>query len=97
MTSNAFRQTDRNRPGRWPLQQAKAQFSELVRKAQTQGPQHVTVHGRDSVVVLSKDDYTRLTGERSGQLLVDLLALSPMKDVAFEHARVRGPVRDVEL
>ena len=49
------------RPGanRWPLQQAKERFSELVRKAQADGPQHVTVHGRDSVVVLSEDDYAR--------------------------------------
>ncbi len=97
MASNTSRQTGRTLPGRWPLQQAKAQFSELVRKAQTQGPQHVTVHGRDSVVVLSEDDYARLKGERSGQLLVDLLASSPLRDVEFEHARVRGPVRDVDL
>jgi prevent-host-death family protein len=79
------------------LQEAKARFSELVRKAQTQGPQHVTVHGRDSVVVLSEDEYTRLTGERSGKLLVELLAASPLRDVDFEHVRVRGPVRAVDL
>jgi antitoxin Phd len=83
--------------GRWPLQDAKARFSELVRKAQQDGPQRVTVHGRDSIVVLSEDDYARLTGARSGQLLVDLLAASPLADVAFEHAPVTGPVRDVKL
>jgi prevent-host-death family protein len=85
------------RRGRWPLQHAKARFSELVRKAQAEGPQHVTVHGRDSVVVLSEDDYARLAGERSGKLLVDLLASSPLKDVAFDHGKVRGPVRAVKL
>jgi antitoxin Phd len=84
-------------PGRWPLQDAKARFSELVRKAQTEGPQHVTVHGRDSVVVLSEDDYVRLTGARSGQLLVDLLASSPLTGLEFEHAAVTGPIRDVKL
>jgi prevent-host-death family protein len=82
---------------RWPLQDAKARFSELVRKARNEGPQHVTVHGRDSVVVLSEDDYARLTGARSGQLLVDLFASSPLTDVEFEHAPVTGPVRDVKL
>ncbi len=87
----------RPRTGRWALQQAKAQFSELVRTAQTHGPQHVTVHGRDSVVVLSEVEYTRLKGEHSGQLLVELLASSPLRDVEFEHAGVRGPVRDVDL
>ena len=97
MASSASRQNSRSRSGRWALQQAKARFSELVRRAHTHGPQHVTVHGRDSVVVLSEDEYTRLTGERSGQMLVELLASSPLKDVEFDHARVRGPVRNVDL
>jgi prevent-host-death family protein len=85
------------RPGRWPLQDAKARFSELVRRAQQEGPQHVSVHGRDSVVVLSEEDFQKLKGERSGRLLVELLATSPLKDVEIEHASVRGPVRDVDL
>ena len=82
---------------RWRLQDAKARFSELVRRAQSQGPQHVTVHGRDSVVVLSEQDYARLKGGRSGKVLVDLLANSPLTDVAIEHAKTRGPVRNVDL
>jgi antitoxin Phd len=97
MATGATRQKGRSRTGRWALQQAKARFSELVRRAQTHGPQHVTVHGRDSVVVLTEEEYTRLTGERSGEMLVELLASSPLKDVEFDHARVRGPVRDVDL
>ena len=81
----------------WPLQDAKARFSELVRNAQSEGPQHVSIHGRDTVVVLSKEEYARLKGERSGKELVDLLAGSPLNDVEFEHAKIRGPVRDVKL
>src|SRR5262249_54067411 len=45
------------RPGTWKLQDAKARFSEVVRKAQTEGPQHVTVHGKDAVVVVSASQY----------------------------------------
>ena len=82
---------------RWALQDAKARFSELVRRAQAEGPQHVTVHGRDCVVVVSQDDYVRLTGQPSGKLLVDLLAESQLDGVEFEHTQVRGPVRDVKL
>lgn len=82
---------------RWPLQDAKARFSELVRRAQKEGPQHVTVHGRDGVVVISEAEFLALTGARSGRLLVELLARSPLRDVEIEHAPVRGPVRDVEL
>ena len=82
---------------RWALQDAKARFSALVRKAQDEGPQHVTVHGRDSVVVLSELEYSRLTGARSGKLLVELLRGSPLAGVVIEHAKVRGPVRPVDL
>jgi antitoxin (DNA-binding transcriptional repressor) of toxin-antitoxin stability system len=35
--------------GYWLLQDAKARFSELVRRVRSEGPQHVTVHGRDEV------------------------------------------------
>lgn len=35
----------------WSLQEAKAKFSELVRLAQTDGPQQVTVHGEDAVTI----------------------------------------------
>ena len=82
---------------RWRLQDAKARFSELVRRAQSQGPQHVTVHGRDSVVVLSEQDYARLKSGKTGKVLVDLLAASPLRDVTIEHAKTRGLVRDVDL
>ncbi len=36
----------------WKLQDAKARFSELVRRARTGEPQHVTVHGEEAVVVV---------------------------------------------
>jgi len=79
------------------LQDAKARFSELVRCAHSEGPQHVTVHGRDEVVVLAAEDYHRLKGDRSGQLLVDLLRGSPLRDVVIERRGVRSPVRAVKL
>jgi prevent-host-death family protein len=70
MSSSSKRTTSsRNTlPRRWPLQDAKARFSELVRRAQQEGPQHVTVHGRDSVVVVSEEDFRALSGARTGEL-----------------------------
>jgi prevent-host-death family protein len=79
------------------LQDAKARFSELVRRARSEGPQRVTVHGRDEVVVMSADEFHRLKGDRSGQLLVDLMRDSPLRDVAIEPAAIRSPVPGVEL
>ena len=38
-------------PRIWSLQDAKAKFSEVVRRAQSEGPQTVTVHGEPAVVI----------------------------------------------
>ncbi len=87
----------RARPGQWQLQEAKARFSEVVRRAKQEGPQHVTVHGREEVVVIGADDFRRLAGERSGQALVDAIRMSPHRSTSIEPPRVRMPVRDVDL
>jgi prevent-host-death family protein len=81
-------------PGRWALQDAKARFSELVRKAQKDGPQHVTVHGQDAVVVLSQAEYLKLTGVRTGLEIIELFANSPLQDVEIEHPKIYGPISD---
>lgn len=44
----------------WKLEDAKARLSEVVRLAREKGPQRVTVHGQDAVVILSASDYARL-------------------------------------
>ena len=88
---------DTDKATSWRLQDAKARFSELVRKARASGPQHVTVHGREAVVVISEADFRRLKGKRSGRSLVDLLANSPLKDIEIDQSRIEGPVRDIDL
>lgn len=84
-------------PGRWLLQDAKARFSELVRRVRSEGPQHVTVRGRDEVVIVSAEEFARLKGDRTGEALIAVLQASPYRDVDIEPARVRSPVRDVAL
>src|SRR5271170_5104457 len=44
----------------WKLEDAKARFSEVVRRARTEGPQRVTVRGKDAVVVISAEELDRL-------------------------------------
>ncbi len=83
--------------GRWRLQDAKARFSELVRLAHSEGPQHVTLHGHDAVVVIDADEFTRLKGERTGQHLIDVMQASPHRDIEIETPRTAMPVRDVTL
>ena len=41
----------------WKLQDAKARFSELVRRARAGKPQRVTVHGKDAVMVVDAERY----------------------------------------
>jgi antitoxin Phd len=79
------------------LQDAKARFSEVVRRAVEQGPQHVTVNGEERAVIVSAQEFDRLAGHRTGRELVELLAESPLADVEFEHLPITGPVRDVDL
>ena len=82
---------------RWPLQDAKARFSELVRLAHSEGPQHVTLHGRDAVVVVDAGEFQRLKGERTGQLLIDALAASPHRGIEIAPPRSAMPVRNIKL
>ena len=85
------------RPSRWALQDAKARFSELVRCVRTQGPQHVTVHGREEVVVVAAAEFRRLQGDRTGADLVAAMAASPYRETELAPKRSRLPVRAVRL
>src|SRR5258708_28583227 len=88
---------ERRPSGHWLLQDAKARFSELVRKVRSEGPQHVTVHGRDEVVVVAAEEFRRLKGSQSGQTLIDAIQSSPYREIEVEPQRTTPPVRDVSL
>ena len=81
--------------GRWRLQDAKARFSEVVRQARAEGPQRVTLHGRDAVVIVDAAAFDQAREGRTGQRLVDAMAASPLEDLAFDREGVAGPVRPV--
>jgi prevent-host-death family protein len=77
----------------WQLQEAKQRFSELVRRALDEGPQVVTRHGQEAVVVVSADEYRRLTG--TGDFKQFLLAGPDLSEL--DLARPRELAREVEL
>lgn len=83
--------------GYWLLQDAKARFSELVRKVHSEGPQHVTVHGREEVVVIAAEEFRRLKGSATGSALIEAMQASPHRKIDIAPKRVRLPVRDVSL
>jgi len=82
----------------WQLQEAKQKFSELVRRAEKEGPQVVTRHGEEVVVVVPAEEYRRMSG-RDGEKKMDFkefLMSAPDLSV-LDLERPREMPRDVEL
>ena len=69
----------------WKLEDAKARFSEVVRLARSEGPQRVTVRGRDSVVVISVEEHERLTGSRPRQSFVEFMESLPFYPLELDR------------
>jgi prevent-host-death family protein len=78
----------------WQLQEAKQKFSQLVRRALDEGPQVVTRHGQEVVVVLSADEFRRLTGHT---LDFKEFLLSGPDLSALDLERSMDLPRDIEL
>ncbi len=47
----------------WQIQTAKARFSEVFRRARTEGPQLITRQGKEGVVMISDVQYEQLVGK----------------------------------
>jgi len=79
----------------WQLQEAKGNFSQLIKRAANGDAQVVTVHGKPTAVVVSAEEYARLT-RRRGKLSAALLR----PDLAVDEQdfpRSRDTGRHVEL
>lgn len=81
----------------WQVQEAKQRFSELVQRALDEGPQVVTRHGREVVVVIDVDEYRRRgdSGERFKRWMVEGPKLDDIDD--FDVDRSRDLFRDVDV
>ena len=82
----------------WQLQVAKARFSELFRRARTEGPQTVTRQGKEEVVVIPVEYFEQLR-RRSKQprSLVQFFAESPLAKVKLDLERSKDSGRDIKL
>lgn len=80
---------------RWQLHDAKNRLSELVRMANEEGPQVITLRGRDAVVVVSANEFGKLSRPRGN--LVDFLRKSPLAGVNLDLARSSDTGRRVDL
>ena len=79
----------------WQLQDAKNKFSNLVDQAQHNGPQVVTKHGKDAVVIISIDEYKKLTKPKIN--LVNFLQNSPLAKEDLDLTRDKKLPRDIVL
>ena len=81
-------------PAAWTLANAKAHFSEVVDRAQTD-PQLVTRNGKPSVVVVSVEEWARKSSRRGS--LAEFLLSSPLRCADLDLERLPDTARDVEL
>ena len=79
----------------WQLQEAKARFSEVVKAAQPEGPQEISVRGEPTAVLISRAEFDRLRQPRPS--LVAFLRSSPWAGVELHLARDPRPARAVRL
>jgi len=61
----------------WPVQDAKARFSEVVREAEKGQAQFITRHGEETAVVLSAQEYRRLRGGKPERTLYEIWKSAP--------------------
>ncbi len=80
---------------KWQLQEAKNKFSEVVRKANQEGPQTVTKHGKDSVVVVSAEEFKKT--EQSKDSLIDFFRHSPLASVDLDLDRDKSTARNISI
>jgi antitoxin Phd len=70
----------------WKLQDAKARFSEVVDRALRDGPQVVTRHGQNAVVIVAYRDFV---GAEPAQEFKDFLMSIPRVDLEIKPSRRR--------
>jgi len=82
----------------WQIQTAKARFSEVFRRARTEGPQLITRQGKEGVVMISDVQYEQLVG-RSHQpkSIVQFFRESPLVGVDLNLEREKDEGREIEL
>ena len=82
----------------WQVQSAKARFSEVFRKARTDGPQRITRQGKEGVVMVAEELYERLVGKsHQPKGLVQFFRQSPLVGIDLDLKRDHDPGRDIEL
>jgi antitoxin Phd len=82
----------------WQIQTAKARFSEVFRRARTEGPQLITRQGKEGVVMISDEQYEQLVGKcHQPKSIVQFFRESPLVGVDLNLEREKDEGREIEL
>ena len=79
----------------WQLQEAKAKFSEVVKLANREGPQEITVRGQPTAILISLEDFKKIKEKKPS--LVSLMRSSPLAGINLDLQRDQSPARDINL
>jgi prevent-host-death family protein len=79
----------------WSVAEAKAKFSEVIEKANSEGPQTITRNGRRAAVLVAVEEWERRT-KRQGTL-ADFFAASPLRGSGIKIDRLPMRLRKVDL
>jgi antitoxin Phd len=83
---------------RWQLQTAKARFSELFRRARTEGPQWITKQDKEAVVMLPAEDFEALAARaKQPKSFVQFMRESPLMSSGINLEREEDYGREVDL
>jgi prevent-host-death family protein len=79
----------------WGLARAKAQLSEVVDRAMTEGPQEITKSGKDAVVIVSKKEWLERT--KPEQSMAEFLLNSPLRGSGLQLPRSKWKTRPLKF
>ncbi|MBT1074296.1 type II toxin-antitoxin system Phd/YefM family antitoxin [Geobacter grbiciae] len=79
----------------WQLQEAKNRLSQVVDSALHDGPQTITVRGKPAAVVVSFEEFRKLSQPRIP--LSRFFRESPLRAAELDLTRSTDPAREVEL
>ncbi|MBN2382332.1 type II toxin-antitoxin system Phd/YefM family antitoxin [bacterium] len=79
----------------WQLQEAKNKLSEVIKNAINEGPQIITLRGKETVVLLSISEYRKLSKPKRD--IVEFFQDSPLRGIDLDLERSKDIAREVEF
>jgi prevent-host-death family protein len=82
----------------WALSKAKDQISRVIRQAVDEGPQTISVGGRQTAVVIGKDEYDRLRPAKAPRdFKAFLLAIPSLEGINLERDQSRRAMPNFDV